>query len=99
MPQNDEHFQIAPDASPQDVLAVVHELLEELYDRQAVRVLKYAREQIPYLTEEDMWQPHDYPELDQNPRFQYEDGQRTAIRAVQISIRSRLANQFRKDEW
>ncbi|MCX6986681.1 MAG: hypothetical protein NT065_00755 [Chlamydiae bacterium] len=50
------------------------ELLDELVCLQQKKMLTYAREIVPFLTPDDILQPNDFPELENNPHFRYEEG-------------------------
>jgi hypothetical protein len=50
------------------------QLMQESIDHQREKLLKMGRALIPTLTPEDILQPNDYPELEQNPCFRYEEG-------------------------
>ncbi|MCH9811429.1 hypothetical protein K0U07_01540 [bacterium] len=52
----------------------MQELLEEMLEHQQKKLYKIAREIMPSVTEEDLLQPFDYPELENNPHFRYEEG-------------------------
>jgi hypothetical protein len=56
----------------------VSEILEGLFDEivhfQKEKLLKLARRIIPHLTQDDILQPNDFPELENNPIFRYEEG-------------------------
>ena len=49
-------------------------MIDELCEYQKKKVLQMARRIIPHLTEEDIMQPNDFPELEENPHFRYEEG-------------------------
>ena len=49
-------------------------LLEEMIDQQKKRLLRLAREMIPYVTDDDLLQPNDFPELENHPFFRHEEG-------------------------
>ncbi len=49
-------------------------IFDELADQQRKRLGNFARKLIPYLTEDDLLQPNDFPELDNHPYFRYEEG-------------------------
>ncbi len=49
-------------------------LFDELIEGQKKKVLATARRIIPHITEEDLLQPNDYPELELHPHFRYEEG-------------------------
>ena len=64
--------------------------LQEMIEFQREKLLKLAREILPDLTPEDLRNPQDFPELRQDPFFNYEDGLLAGYLAVQIAMRSRL---------
>lgn len=50
------------------------QLMDELIEGQKKRLLSYGRKIIPYLTSDDIMQPNDFPELEENPSFRFEEG-------------------------
>lgn len=62
-------------------------LLDELVDAQKKKVLACGRQFVPTLTAEDVLQPNDYPELENNPSFRYEEGVLEGILTVQAALR------------
>jgi hypothetical protein len=50
------------------------EELLALIEQQRANLLKLGRQFVPTLTSEDILQPFDYPELELNPHFRYEEG-------------------------
>jgi hypothetical protein len=65
-------------------------LFEELIVHQKKRVLDAARRLNPKLTEDDVTQPQDFPELSGNPEWNYEDGILAGYLAAQMAVRARL---------
>ena len=55
---------------------------------QLKKVSDLARRLKPGLTDEDLRNPHDFPELD-DPDWQYEDGILTGIESVRAALRAR----------
>jgi hypothetical protein len=49
-------------------------MFDELADQQRKRLGAFARTLIPYLTEDDLLQPNDFPQLENHPYFRYEEG-------------------------
>ena len=49
-------------------------MFDELIALQRKKVLNCALRIIPHLTEDDILQPNDFPELEMNPHFRYEEG-------------------------
>ncbi|KAF3361419.1 hypothetical protein PHSC3_002050 [Chlamydiales bacterium STE3] len=60
-------------------------LLAELIEFQQHKLLEQGRRIIPLLTPEDILQPNDYPELEFNPQFRYEEGVLSGLLTVQAA--------------
>ena len=73
-----------------NVEAFAETRLQEMIEFQRQKLLKIAREILPGLTPEDLRNPQDFPNLINDPLFNYEDGLLAGYLAVQISMRSRL---------
>lgn len=52
----------------------MQELLQELIKGQKKKLMRCAEAIVPHITEEDVLQPNDFPELENNPTFRYEEG-------------------------
>lgn len=63
-------------------------LLEELVEESKVKLLQMGRKFVPFLTPEDMLQPNDYPELENNPSFRYEEGMLAGLQSAQIALKA-----------
>ena len=61
-----------------------------LRPQQRAKVLAVARSLNARLTEGDILSPHDFPELAESPRFNYEDGLLAGLLSAQIAMRARL---------
>lgn len=72
-------------------LDAIERVLEELITYQRRRVLEHARRLNPRLTEDDVAQPQDFPELAQNADWNYEDGILAGYLSVQMALRQKLA--------
>lgn len=66
----------------------VESLLKDLVQYHQAQLLKLGRRLIPLLTPEDILQPNDYPELENNPHFRYEEGMVAGIQTVQIALQA-----------
>lgn len=64
--------------------------LERLITNQRSKVMKIARERIPYLTSDDVLNPHDFPELLKDSIFNFEDGILSGFVSAQIAIRQKI---------
>lgn len=82
-------FSVAPNESPLSGEALL-ELLEPMIAQQREKVLATARRRVPYLTGDDILNPHDFPELERAPEFHYEDGILAGLLAAQMALRARL---------
>lgn len=69
---------------------VLSSLLEELIEGQKKALLRCGREFVPQLTPEDMLQPNDYPILENNAFFRYEEGILAGMQSVQIALQAKL---------
>jgi len=70
--------------------AELERLLDEMIAQQRARVLAHARRLNPQLTDDDVQQPHDFPELAGSAEWNYEDGLLAGYLAVQAAIRAAL---------
>ncbi len=61
-------------------------LLDEIIAEQQKKVLRCGRHFVPTLTSEDVLQPNDYPELEDNPHFRYEEGVLEGILTVKAAL-------------
>ncbi len=50
------------------------ELFDEMIAEQRKKVMRCAERIIPNITEDDLLQPNDFPLLENNPHFRYEEG-------------------------
>jgi hypothetical protein len=73
-----------------DVLESIDKLLVEMIAQQRKRVLEHARRLNGKLTEDDVQQPQDFPELSSSPEWQYEDGILAGYQAAQAAIRAQI---------
>ncbi|NGX55330.1 MAG: hypothetical protein KR126chlam2_00963 [Chlamydiae bacterium] len=68
----------------------LQKLLDELIEGQKEKVLKCGRAFVPRLTGDDALQPNDYPELENNPHFRYEEGILAGLQSAQAAINALL---------
>lgn len=79
--------------SDNNMAEVCEKLLEEMIESQQARLLAHARRIIPYATYDDVLQPNDFPELEGNADFRYEEGYLAALLGVQIAMRAKIRQQ------
>jgi hypothetical protein len=65
----------------------IEQLLEDAEELQRKKVSALARRLKPGLTDEDIRNPHDFPEL-RDPDWHYEDGILTGIQSISTSLRA-----------
>jgi hypothetical protein len=65
-------------------------LLDEMIVQQRARVLAHARRLNAKLTDDDVQQPHDFPELAGSAEWNYEDGILAGYLAVQAAMRASI---------
>jgi hypothetical protein len=75
----------------------IEQLLEELTEQQHIALLSCGRQIIPKLTTDDILQPNDFPKLEQNPLFRYEEGMLAGIQTVHMALRA-LKNETANDK-
>jgi ferritin-like protein len=73
-----------------DVVDEIERVLEELIVQQRKRVLEHARRLNPRLTEDDVQQPQDFPELATSAEWNYEDGILAGYQSTQAAVRAAL---------
>lgn len=63
-------------------------MLEEMIALQEKKLLNLACEIIPHLTSDDVLQPNDFPELEGNPIFRFEEGVLKGLQSAQMALAS-----------
>ena len=67
-------------------LESLQKLFEELIEMHKSKLLESGRRIVPNLTQEDVLQPNDFPELEFHPYFRYEEGILDGIRMTQMAL-------------
>lgn len=70
----------------------IKKVIDEILEEQQEKVLKCGRQFVPNLTSEDVLQPVDYPELENNPHFRYEEGVLEGIHTLRSALLALLRN-------
>lgn len=68
----------------------MYAILDELIEYQEGRLLKLANQINPRITSDDILQPNDFPELENNPYFRYEEGVLKGIHAARMALLSEM---------
>jgi hypothetical protein len=75
-------------------LALAERLFDEMVRLQHQKVVRLAREVLPYVSEEDLRNPFDFPQLREHPTFEYEDGLLNGLLAAQVALRAEVRQQI-----
>ncbi len=62
------------------------ELLDELIAQQKGKLLEVAQRIVAQVTEDDLLQPNDFPELEFHPHFRYEEGVLHGLQTAKMAI-------------
>lgn len=68
----------------------IEALLEEMILQQKKVMLACAKRILPQVIADDLLQPNDFPEIEENPLFRYEEGVLAGIQSVQMALRAIL---------
>ena len=63
-------------------------LMQELIDGQKNKLYSSAQRIVPQITQDDLMQPNDFPELEFHPHFRYEEG---ILDGLQVAYTALLA--------
>lgn len=61
-------------------------MIDEIIEGQRRKVLSTAKRILPHITEEDLLQPNDFPELEFHPHFRYEEGILDGLRVARMAL-------------
>jgi hypothetical protein len=65
-------------------------MFDELITLQRKKVYNCALRILPRLTEDDILQPNDFPELEMNPHFRYEEGVLEGLLTARMAYLARV---------
>lgn len=68
------------------------ELFEELITQQEEKVFRLAEKILPHITRDDILQPNDFPQLENNPYFRYEEGILEGLRTARMAMVASACN-------
>lgn len=66
-------------------------LFDQMIEHQRAKVLRIAREINPTITPDDVLNPHDFPELNADAQYNFEDGILSGYIGSQMAVRAELA--------
>jgi hypothetical protein len=67
----------------------MQELFDELIEGQRKKLLTLAEKIVKTITEEDLLQPNDFPELENHPLFRYEEGVLEGLQTARMAYLAR----------
>ena len=76
----------------------MQEIFEDLIKLQRNKILSCAQRIVPHVTQEDLLQPNDYPLLEQNPHFRYEEGVLEGLLTARMAYLVSLKESFSYDD-
>lgn len=61
----------------------IEKLCEEIINQQQAKLLECGKRIVPKLIQDDLYQPNDFPQLENHPEFRYEEG---LLHGVQLTF-------------
>ncbi len=74
-----------------DIATLLETLFDQMITHQREKVIEIARQLVPHLTPDDVLNPHDFPQLDADAQYNYEDGILTGYISAQMAVRAEFA--------
>ena len=81
-----------------EIFTKLEKLFDELAASQKRRLMRTAERVRPNMTEDDLFQPHDIPEIRDNVEYNYEDGYFAGLEAARMAIRARVMAEYREEK-
>lgn len=78
------------DATKNHILALIEQELDRLHRHHIEQAKKVAHAINPRLTDEDLLNPDNFPEVIADPRFTYADGIAAGVLSAKIALRAAL---------
>ena len=79
-----------------DIFQDIECCFEEMILQQREKVLKIANRLNPSITREDLFNPHDFPELERSSLFNFEDGILAGLISAQMGLRANVYTKYRE---
>ncbi len=77
---------------------MILKLFDELIEAQKMKLLTLAQKIIPQVIMDDLLQPNDFPELENNPIFRYEEGILEGLMAAKVAYQALRAELAEKEK-
>jgi hypothetical protein len=81
---------MVPQLTNSELVALIENELSQLHAHHLRRAKKVAHGINAHLTDEDLLNPDNFPEIVSDPRYTYEDGLAAGVLAAKIALRSVL---------
>lgn len=72
-------------------------LLDQMIEQQRRRMWEIANRLHPGLSEDDLRDPHSFPQVNSRPEFTFEDGQLAGLISAQVAVLRELGEQRRNN--
>lgn len=66
----------------------IEKVIKEIVEMQKKRLLSQGQRLVKGLTADDILQPNDFPQLENDPEFRYEEGILAGIQMVQMALQA-----------
>lgn len=76
----------------------LYQFVQQLVDQQKARLYRLALGIIPNVTQDDILQPNDFPELENHPSFRYEEGVLEGLLTMQTALFAYFTHLTQKNE-
>jgi hypothetical protein len=70
----------------------VEEIFDQLIQLQRIKIKNCAASIIPNLTDDDLLQPNDFPALENNPYFRYEEGILEGLMSAKMALLHKMTD-------
>ena len=79
----------------EEIFQEIEQCLEEMIRLQREKVFMVAMRLNPLITRDDLFNPHDFVELEQSGLFNFEDGILAGLMSAQMALRAKVFNRRR----
>lgn len=90
--------ELSPSGDRAELLAMVNrldQLLQQMIDQQRKRTTRIAQRIQPDLSEDDLRDPHSFPQVNSRPEFAYEDGLLAGLISAQVALLREMGEHVR----
>ncbi len=90
--------ELSPSGDRAELMALVDridQLLQQMIDQQRHRTTRIAQRIQPDLSEDDLRDPHSFPQVNSRPEFAYEDGILAGLISAQVALLREMGEHVR----